>query len=1501
MDSEPKESQSSSNGDRVTLVVIVRQVAQKAFRLGILPLQWLAARFRLASLSRKGLAAWATLLLVIATALAIRQYVAPYAWHQSYAFMRWQWWLHPLEWSIDAALPKINGNINAVLVTPDGACLWIAGDAGLLAFSRDQGKEWTQLSFDPTTGDFRAPADAQPCGQASGVNNATSWLSLVPQVYGASAQSSAAQQPEQRQTSPEQTQSTLPQSKSGNTPPAGLSKSAKGSTNSQSFASRPALEVFPTEVVFGSAIASRKYLPARASIHVKNLSQTPISLSRVTLSPSVFLVDQAQKDSCSDQVLAAGAECIVPLMFAPTKAGKVSGQLEFASSNQSQPWRIALVGIGEAPPEIAATPTGAPTSVKSSSSTAPTGPPGSGSLAAPSSMQNSSRKTLAAQTAPAASGSSGNSPLQAKPPDLWGLTQFGSLGEHGAVMYASRAESYDTQDLGLNWQRQRSPVKVKGFRTHAADKDLEFEMDPLTGGDRLKSVAGFSWPQGFDGKMWNSGHLFGYSNQREPVDLPFSKPAGDITSMAFVDAQHGWAINYVAASMQPPNNLVKTQILYTADDARSWSVLNSFTGEVLKSVHFRSDGKTGWVAGNNGVLLSTVDAGVSWRPLTFAAGRLLRQGRWTAPKESEQYVRFVAPWYLLALLICGVLATPILFPVDVAESPDKTSPETGGGMKGPLPGPTVAGAREADASTIGNQAIADKPLEPGDPDALGLSTIAAGLAFFLRNEKTKPPLAIAINGRWGSGKTSLMNLLKSNLETWGAHPVWFNAWHHQKEDQMLAALLQSVKTQAVPPLWQVSGLAFRGRLAWRRLQRSWFNLVLGVGAVFLVYKAGTFVTGTFQISFLSLVKTVFSGSGSTEAVNKLSGKPIVTLLTAAGAIYKVISSGLTAFGTKPASLLASVSGGTKIKDLDAQTSFRQRFASEFNDVTQSLGKNQRMLVMIDDLDRCRPEKVREVLEGVNFLASSGDCFMVLGMARDIVEHCVGLSFARVVDTMNWEAMGLTPRDIARALEEAPLAEERKEKFQAQVEPAAAGTTSNFEGYAKRHAFAHLYLDKLIQIEVSVPEPTPLQRRLLFRSDEEIKKDSNPNEQRVQTIMAKSRRIYSGAQPVVAAALAALVLFGLWTLVRPSVRGLLTDFASNSAPPVVPNLSKPPADRTGVYVGAPSSSATSTNGPTPSNAAKGPNASSGASSSAGSASSAAKPAQPIESVSPYGPQLGHLPAPAIVEYSADILTKGWPFYLLLLGTVSLIATSLRRLPQRIVRDEAPFTNALAVWHPLVMTGGAKNTPRTARRFQNRVRYLAMRQRALLRGKAMSLGERWLRDRLNSPLPRLDRPVHLPETDDISPTVVNDAQKVRELVETGQSGQHGSWRVNVSADRIELSASRHAEMPDEQFNALVLGNVYIPEPVLVALAAIEEYAPEWILNEDLFQSKVVHPNVASGEEKTNMLSKTLEEHSRYWRNWHNLAQYRRAYLALCSEMSRGGTCPSSKLHPHGIGPV
>ena len=53
-----------------------------------------------------------------------------------------------------------------------------------------------------------------------------------------------------------------------------------------------------------------------------------------------------------------------------------------------------------------------------------------------------------------------------------------------------------------------------------------------------------------------------------------------------------------------------------------------------------------------------------------------------------------------------------------------------------------------------------------------------------------PGETLGVVGEWGSGKSSLMNLLRADLRDWGFRPVWFNAWHHQKEQHFLASLVQ---------------------------------------------------------------------------------------------------------------------------------------------------------------------------------------------------------------------------------------------------------------------------------------------------------------------------------------------------------------------------------------------------------------------------------------------------------------------------------------------------------------------------------------------------------------------------------------------------------------------------------------------------------------------------------------------------------------------------------------
>ena len=91
---------------------------------------------------------------------------------------------------------------------------------------------------------------------------------------------------------------------------------------------------------------------------------------------------------------------------------------------------------------------------------------------------------------------------------------------------------------------------------------------------------------------------------------------------------------------------------------------------------------------------------------------------------------------------------------------------------------------------MGNQKISnvvDRPIVNRNEDSLGLDKYADALADFIQSAQT--PMTIALQGEWGSGKTSLMNNLRGRLchdkdDKSGDKsndkflPVWINTWHY---------------------------------------------------------------------------------------------------------------------------------------------------------------------------------------------------------------------------------------------------------------------------------------------------------------------------------------------------------------------------------------------------------------------------------------------------------------------------------------------------------------------------------------------------------------------------------------------------------------------------------------------------------------------------------------------------------------------------------------------------
>ncbi len=432
-----------------------------------------------------------------------------------------------------------------------------------------------------------------------------------------------------------------------------------------------------------------------------------------------------------------------------------------------------------------------------------------------------------------------------------------------------------------------------------------------------------------------------------------------------------------------------------------WPILNGTDSKTPSVLAVALTGTDGWAVGTQGLLLRTADAGQSWH-------------RFTRPQSSGGYRIFVpAPWLFLALAVALV-----------------------GFWKS-------TEAVEYEREAIDDSLTPDRPLEPGQADVMKLGEIAAALSRFLRNENTLPPLTAAVTGKWGTGKSSLMNLLKKDLEAIGFCPVWFNAWHHstKNEDQLLAGLLANVIRQGTPSWFSAAGLMFYFKLLYTRFQRLWFQLLIGAAltAAALAYFGNTKAPNLNSLEAWG--KALSADTNNNPVIFGASGLIGVILF------LRSARQGLQSFGVDTSALLTTVASRSNLSTLDAKASFRLTFANQFREVTTAL--NPRTLVIfIDDLDRCRPENVLEIMESINFLSSSGDCFIFLGMDRDYVLKSVALGFEKVADAMS----------------DAPV--------------------GSADARENRLRFAASYLEKLINFEVPIPTTDALKRQefLLPKTD-----------------------------------------------------------------------------------------------------------------------------------------------------------------------------------------------------------------------------------------------------------------------------------------------------------------------------------------------------------------------------------------------------------------------------------
>ncbi len=564
------------------------------------------------------------------------------------------------------------------------------------------------------------------------------------------------------------------------------------------------------------------------------------------------------------------------------------------------------------------------------------------------------------------------------------------VGDDGTIL--------TTEDGGKSWVPQLSNTERNLYSVHFVNAQQGWAVG--NGGTILATEDG--------GKSWVSQ----LSNTERKLD-----------SAHFVNVQQGWAIGYPGT------------ILATEDGGKSWVPLVSNTERKLNSVHF-VNAQQGWVVGDRGTILVTQDGGKSWNTTHFAFSNL-------------------PAWYWDFLVLCAFV---FLF-----------------GLLG------VRTLNRSDAITA--MLSSDRPRRGNESDALQSKKLAWTLSRFLRHQRTEPPLTVAINAPWGGGKSSLMNWLRKDLERFGFRPVWFNAWHYEKQEQMFPALLETIRQQAVPPWLSRSSLKFRTRLLIHRIKAHlWFTSFL---FILVCFPAGYYYTNydttwtSIKTQAVSNLERAFPKTGSSESDNTVStrnaadnmfpprpkNKPdmaqekileheqkkipdgLILLLSLFPGLVPLLGlwKGMQSFSTV-GNWLDRWLNRTEQSKATQETAYRAQFARDFHAVTSAL--DHTLIIFIDDLDRCRPENVCEIMETVNFLASEGSCYIIMGVWREGVERAIGLGFAEAAK----EFSEISNLQIEKDKRDFDNLRNNEDQEDAEI----------------RRRYGQLYLEKLINIWVSVP-------------------------------------------------------------------------------------------------------------------------------------------------------------------------------------------------------------------------------------------------------------------------------------------------------------------------------------------------------------------------------------------------------------------------------------------------
>jgi hypothetical protein len=346
-------------------------------------------------------------------------------------------------------------------------------------------------------------------------------------------------------------------------------------------------------------------------------------------------------------------------------------------------------------------------------------------------------------------------------------------------------------------------------------------------------------------------------------------------------------------------------------------------------------------------------------------------------------------------------------------------------------------------------------------DALGYRLFSHAIARFLTHPKTVPPLCISIQAPWGQGKTSLMRMVQEELdqdavteilkesrtvqlqrkirqhkvklenvnleevvkefeespkfktlavksneeeEVQPRLTVWFNAWAYENTEQVWSGLADSIVQQIAERLQDpeesvrfLLGLHIRRHGTDKIIQRInervsvkwWKNIRPKLKKLLPL------------IGISSVIATI-------GWIDKNQFWPVAGI---GGLAASLIVGGLQLFqehskaesSVKRESAQESLGEYVDVPDYNKAALVMSNVIEDIQTILRRIPEQYLpLIIFVDDLDRCSPTKVTNIIEAINLFLGGGyfsDCMFVLGMDAQMVASALEESYSKIISRL----------------------------------------------------------------------------------------------------------------------------------------------------------------------------------------------------------------------------------------------------------------------------------------------------------------------------------------------------------------------------------------------------------------------------------------------------------------------------------------------------------------------